>query len=139
MKVKICGITRLEDALVAADEGADALGFIFFSSSPRYIDPEAAGRIVKSLPPFIMPVGVFVNEGRPAILHALELSGVHCLQLHGEEPPPDTEGYPVPVIKSFRVGEGFVPALMAEYKTPAYLLDAYSPGVHGGTGRTFDW
>lgn len=139
MKVKICGITRIEDAMAAAGAGADAVGFVFVPSSPRYIDPESAGCIVRNLPPFITPVGVFVNESRAGIDQAMALSGIKVLQLHGEEPPAATEGFPVPVVKSFRVGEGFSARLLSEYVVPAYLLDTFVTGVHGGTGRTFDW
>lgn len=139
MKVKICGITRLEDALFAAEQGVDALGFIFVRTSPRYIDPDAAGCIVRALPPFVTPVGVFVNEPREEILRAIAISGIRCLQLHGDEPPGETEGYPVPVIKGFRVGRNFDPVLLRSYLTPAYLLDAHVAGLHGGTGTTFDW
>jgi len=124
VKVKICGITRLEDALFAAEQGADALGFIFVRTSPRYIDPDAAGCIVRSLPPFVTPVGVFVDEPREEILRAIAISGIRCLQLQGNEPPGETEGYP---------------ELLRSYLTPAFLLDANVAGMHGGTGTTFDW
>jgi phosphoribosylanthranilate isomerase len=139
MTVKICGITRLEDALLAAGEGAAAVGFIFAPSSPRYIDPESAGCIIRSLPPFVTPVGVFVNEPRESILRTIAVAGVRCLQLHGDETPADTEGYHLPVIKSFRVQQGFNPGVLAGYLTTAHLLDAYAPGAYGGTGQTFDW
>lgn len=139
MKVKICGITRLEDALFAAGQGVDALGFVFAPSSPRYIDPDAAGCIVRSLPPFVTPVGVFVDEQREEILRAIAIAGIRCLQLQGDEPPGETEGYPVPVIKGFRVGRTFDPQLLRSYLTAAHLLDAQVAGTHGGTGKTFDW
>jgi phosphoribosylanthranilate isomerase len=139
MKVKICGITRPEDALFAAARGADALGFIFVKASPRFIDPDAAGLIIGQLPPFVTPVGVFVNEHRESILRTIARSGIRCLQMHGEESPGDTEGYAVPVIKSFRVGEAFDPELLAAYGTSACLLDTFVGGSHGGTGKTFDW
>jgi phosphoribosylanthranilate isomerase len=139
MIVKICGITRLEDALASAEEGAAAVGFIFVRSSPRYIAPAAAAEIIKKLPPFICPVGVFVNEARADLLTAIERTGIRCLQLHGEETPADTVGYPVPVIKAFRVGDEFDPSVIASYSLPAYLFDAAVPGMHGGTGKTFDW
>lgn len=139
MKVKFCGITRLEDALFAAEHGVDAVGFIFIRTSPRYIDPDAAGCIVRSLPPFVTPVGVFVNEPRESIRQAMAIAGIRCLQLHGDEPPGDTEGYPVPVIKGFHVGRNFDPSTLSAYLTPAHLLDTHVPGMSGGTGRTFDW
>lgn len=139
MMVKICGITRAEDAHAAADEGAAAVGFIFVRSSPRYIVPEAARDIIAELPPFVCPVGVFVNEPRPDVLGAIAVTGIRCLQFHGEETPAETAGYPVPVIKAFRVGDGFDPSVIGAYALPAYLLDASVDGLRGGTGRTFDW
>jgi len=139
MIVKICGITRPDDALAAAEEGASAVGFIFVRSSPRYVEPEKAGEIISRLPPFVTPVGVFVNEERARILSVIARSGIRCLQLHGEEPPADAAGYTVPVIKAFRVGDGFEPARLADYAVGAHLLDASVPGMHGGTGKTFDW
>jgi phosphoribosylanthranilate isomerase len=139
MIVKICGITRLEDALASAEEGAAAVGFIFVRSSPRHIAPAAAAEIIRKLPPFICPVGVFLNEVRADVLATIEQTKIRCLQFHGEEPPADTVDYPVPVIKSFRVNDEFDPSLIGAYSLPAYLLDASVPGMHGGTGKTFDW
>lgn len=139
MIVKICGITRLEDALAAAEEGAAAVGFIFVRSSPRYIAPADAAEIIRKLPPFITSVGVFVNEVRAEILRTIGQTKIRCLQLHGEEPPAETAGYPVPVIKSFHVSDEFDPSVMASYPLPAYLLDTSVAGMQGGTGKTFDW
>ncbi len=139
MIVKICGITRLEDALASAEEGAAALGFIFVRSSPRHIALADAAEIIRNLPPFICPVGVFVNEARADVLAAIELTKIRCLQFHGEEPPADTLDYPVPVIKSFRVSDEFDPSVIGAYSLPAYLLDASVGGMRGGTGKTFDW
>jgi len=139
LSVKICGITRLEDALAAAEEGASAVGFIFVPSSPRRIDTGAAAAIIRALPPFVTPVGVFVNAPRETVVRTIDATGIRCLQLHGDEPPGDTAGYPLPVIKAFRVGEGFDPAVMDAYSVQACLLDASVPGMLGGTGRTFDW
>jgi phosphoribosylanthranilate isomerase len=137
--VKICGITREEDARAAAEEGAAALGFIFARESPRAIAPGSAAGIIAALPPFVTPVGVFVNASREEVLATIEQTGIRCLQLHGEETPADTLGYPVPVVKAFRVGDSFDPAILGAYALPAYLLDASVPGMRGGTGRTFDW
>jgi phosphoribosylanthranilate isomerase len=139
LRVKICGITRLEDALAGAEEGASALGFIFVPSSPRYIPPAAAGEIIRMLPPFVTPVGVFVNETRETIASAIAASGVRCVQLHGDELAGETRGYPVPVIKAFRVGEDFDASVIATYELPAYVLDTRVEGLHGGTGTPFDW
>lgn len=139
MKVKICGITRIEDALDAADAGADALGFIFVRESPRYVSPETAGVIIRELPPFIVPVGVFVNARREEILDVVHRSGIRCLQLHGEETPEETVGFSLPVCKAFRVSGKFRVEELTRYRTSAYLLDAYLDGTHGGTGKEFDW
>ena len=139
VRVKICGITRMEDALSAADAGVSAVGFIFVPSSPRVIAPETARTIIRSLPPFVTPVGVFVNASRGEILKTLETTGIQCLQLHGEETPADVEGYPLPVYKAFRVGPGFDPGLLGDFRIQACLLDAFVKSAHGGTGQTFDW
>lgn len=139
VRVKICGITRAEDAFRAVDEGADALGFVFVRSSPRCIAAEAARAIIRTLPPFVTPVGVFVNSPRDEIMKVLELTGIQSLQLHGDETPQDIEGYPVPVYKGFRVRPEFDVTLLSGYHAHACLLDAFAEGSHGGTGRTFDW
>jgi phosphoribosylanthranilate isomerase len=139
MKIKICGITTREDAHAAVDAGADALGFVFVPASKRYLSRDAAASIIAGLPPFVIPVGVFVNEGRKLILETIRRTGIRCLQLHGEEPPEETAGYPVPVIKGFRVGPEFAPPALSSYRTSAYLLDAYVEGTYGGTGKRFDW
>ena len=139
VSVKICGITRKEDALAAAGEGASAVGFIFVPSSPRRIEPPRAAEIIRTLPPFVTPVGVFVNASRELIMRTIDATGVRCLQLHGDESPSETEGYPLPVIKAFRVGERFDEKEMDAYTVTACLLDASVPGMYGGTGRTFDW
>jgi phosphoribosylanthranilate isomerase len=139
VKVKICGIIRGEDALRAVADGVDALGFIFVPSSVRFIMPEAAREIICTLPPFVTPVGVFVNAHRAEIMRVLELTGIRCLQLHGDELPEDTEGYPVPVCKGFRVRPDFNVTYLSGYHTRACLLDTFVEGSHGGTGRAFDW
>jgi len=138
-RVKMCGITRTEDALVAVAEGAHALGFIFVQSSPRYITPDRASAIIRSLPPYVSTVGVFVNASRGQILTAMQVSRVSAIQLHGDETPDQVLGFPCSVTKAFRVTEKFDPALMEDYDVAAFLLDAYSPLAYGGTGRTFDW
>jgi phosphoribosylanthranilate isomerase len=139
LRVKICGITRLEDALVACEAGADALGFIFVGSSPRYIRPADAARIVEALPPFVTPVGVFVNETRARVTEIAGATGIRALQLHGEEPPEEAAEYALPVVKGFRVWPGFDHSELDRYRCAAYLLDAFSEKAHGGTGTTFDW
>jgi phosphoribosylanthranilate isomerase len=139
LRIKICGITRREDALWACEAGADALGFVFVEASPRYVRPDHAADLIAELPPFVTPVGVFVNETRERIRDIVRTTGIRALQLHGEESPEETLGYSVPVIKGFRVRTGFDAALLDRYPAAAHLLDAFSEKAHGGTGLTFDW
>ncbi len=139
MKTKICGITNIDDALCAVELGADALGFIFVESSPRYISPAAAHAIIRALPPFVVPVGVVMNTQRAAIRAIAEESGIGCVQLHGDEQPEEMTGLGVPAYKSFRVDGKFSPEILRRYPGPAYLLDTYAEGGLGGTGKTFDW
>jgi phosphoribosylanthranilate isomerase len=138
-RVKICGITRLEDALLAVRLGADALGFNFWPGSKRFIAPARARAIVAALPPFVTAVGVFVDAGREELLAAAALSGVQALQLHGDEPPGLCAHLPLPVLKGIRVAGPEALAAMDRYHGVAgFLLDAASPGF-GGSGLTFDW
>jgi phosphoribosylanthranilate isomerase len=139
MKIKVCGITRKEDALVAAGLGADALGFIFAKSSPRCISPNVAADIISMLPASVLPVGVFRNETREHILRTVQQSGVRTIQLHGDETPREAEGYPLPVWKAFGVDDHFQAAVLGTYDVDAFLLDTRHRGVFGGTGGTFDW
>lgn len=139
MKIKICGITNEDDAAAAVGSGADALGFIFVPDSPRYVTPERAREIIQSLPPFVTPTGVFVNAPRSRILEVIGVSGIRCVQLHGEEPPTEVIGFTLPVCKAFRASEDFRPETLAPYTVSAYLLDAFADGAYGGTGRRFDW
>jgi len=138
-KVKICGITNLEDALAACDAGADALGFVLAPEAKkrnRYIERDAAIEIITQLPPFITTVAVTVNESMMNL--ATLLAYFDCVQLHGEEEP---ESCPPPhvSIKAFRPGPGFALSDMTRYDTRAYLLDAYSTTDRGGTGHQGDW
>lgn len=138
-RVKICGITSLDDALTAVECGADALGFIFWEKSPRFITPEEAQRIIKALPPFISIVGVFVNETLDRINAVSSLAGLSCLQLHGDESPEFASSLGIKVIKAFRVRDKKDIDKAAAYRVGAYLLDTYREGVPGGTGETFNW
>ena len=138
VRVKICGVTRLEDALRAARLGADALGFNLWPGSRRYVAPAAARAIVDRLPPFVTAVGVFVNQPPTEVLAAAAESGVAVVQLHGDEPPEDCNGYPIPAIKAVRVAGPESLAALERYRVRAFLLDAPSPGF-GGSGLTFDW
>ena len=139
IKIKICGITNLEDALAAADAGADALGFNFYKKSPRYIEPDKAAEIIAQLPPFIMPVGIFVNEREDKIRENQALTCIQAIQLHGDESPEFCQRFGGRVIKAFQVRDKESLKNMAHYRVSAYLLDSYKDGVRGGTGVTFDW
>lgn len=142
-KVKICGITNLEDALLSAKFGADALGFNFYKKSPRYISPEKAGEIIEQLPENILKVGVFVNEDLERIIKIAETAKLDAIQLHGEETPDFARELKakinLEIIKAFRISPEFKPEDVLRYETDAILLDAYSPKEQGGTGETFDW
>lgn len=140
VRVKICGITNLDDALFAAGHGADALGFVFFKGSPRFIEPEAAGEITRLLPPFITTVGVFVNPSETEVRVAMEAGGGRVLQFHGTESPEFCRSFGAPFIKSLRVRNmASLKELDGYSEAAAYLLDAYSEEGFGGTGLTFNW
>ena len=142
-KVKICGITNPEDALLAAKFGADALGFNFYKKSPRFIEPEKVLEIVEQLPDEILKVGVFVNEDLEKIVEIAEKAKLSAIQLHGEETPEFAKELKaktgLEIIKAFRVSPSFAPEDVLKYEIDAVLLDAYSEKEHGGTGGTFDW
>jgi len=139
MKIKICGITSVADAMAAAECGADAIGFIFVQSSPRCISPESAGEIVGALPGTILPVGVFVDASRRTITATVAASGIRGLQLHGDEPPKSTLGWNLPIFKAHRVSASFAIEHLDRYAVEAHLLDTYMEGSRGGTGKTFNW
>jgi phosphoribosylanthranilate isomerase len=139
VRVKICGVTRLEDALLAVRLGADALGFNFWPRSKRYLAPAAAREIVRRLPPLVTAVGVFVDPSRDEVLRAVEASGVQVAQLHGDEPPALCAALPLPVLKAIRVRDAASLEAMGPYDGVAgILLDTATPG-YGGSGATFDW
>lgn len=141
VKVKICGITNLEDALAAIGLGADALGFNFYKKSPRYIEPAAAKSIIAKLPPLVSLIGIFVNEFSPdRVMTTAHALGLGTVQLHGEE----TAAYinkigDLRIIKAFRVDEAFNVGQLAGFPAHAFLLDAYDTKQQGGTGKTFNW
>jgi phosphoribosylanthranilate isomerase len=139
IRIKICGITRLEDAKAAASLGVDALGFIFYPKSPRYIKPEAAAAIIKELPPFISRVGVFVDEEVDKVMKIAAESGIDTVQLHGTESPRYCEKISLPVVKAFSIEPNTDLNLLAKYRVNGFLLDTWSAGSRGGTGKTFDW
>ena len=139
VKIKICGITNIDDAMAAVDYGADALGFNFFRKSPRYIEPNKAAEIIAQLPPFIVPVAIFVNEREERIREILSSACIHGVQFHGDETPEFCQRFGNHVIKAFQVKDKESIKHMAHYRVSAYLLDSYREGVRGGTGVTFDW
>ncbi len=143
IKIKICGITNIEDAATAVELGADALGFIFYSGSKRFVDPAAARDIILKLPPFITSVGVFVNQDLDEIKRILDITGVNTVQLHGDESPEFcgsvTASVPAKVIKAIRVKDSLDAGSLAQYPVQAILLDTYSDAEYGGTGKSFDW
>jgi len=140
VKVKICGITNLEDAVEAVKAGADYLGFVLYPQSPRYIPPEKVGEIVGNLPKKVPIVAVVVNESPERLIELFDL-GFDYIQLHGDESP-DILNYlpPSQVIKAFRVKERLDEELLKPWEgVHAFLLDTYKRGAYGGTGETFDW
>lgn len=140
-RVKICGMTNREEALHAAAEGVDALGFIFATKSPRYISPSGARDIISDLPPFVDRVGVFLNETQKDVEDIASYCGLTTLQLHGSEPPEYCEKLSYKIIKSFQVKPDFDFSLLKAYedKVSAFLFDTYHKDKDGGTGEIFDW
>jgi phosphoribosylanthranilate isomerase len=138
IRIKICGITNIEDALLAAESGAHALGFVF-AKSPRQVNPATVRRIVKVLPPFISRVGVFVNEDSEVVKEIAGLCGLDVVQLHGDESPAYCNKFSTQVIKAIRVKDRSVLPQLSKYEVDALLLDAFVPGKPGGTGKSFNW
>jgi phosphoribosylanthranilate isomerase len=139
VKVKICGMTNREDALVAADAGADAIGFIFYEKSPRFVSIPAAAKIVPALPPHLIKVGVFVNAPEDFVLEAITNCGLNLLQFHGDEAPDYCVQFGLMSMKAFQIRDNSSLAALTNYKTDAWLLDAHSPDQLGGTGQSFNW
>ena len=135
MLVKICGITRVEDAAAAVDAGARALGFVFWPKSPRFIDPYRARAIVSTLPPFVTAVGLFVNQPADYVTGVASLVKLGAVQLHGDEPIAFAESIRRPLIKALTLGDP-IDTWPARARV---LLDAHDPEQRGGTGRTIDW
>ncbi|MDR5708747.1 MAG: phosphoribosylanthranilate isomerase [Armatimonadota bacterium] len=138
-RVKICGIRTVEEARAAAEAGADAVGFVFWPRSRRYVEPEMAARIAQALPPFLVRVGVFVNEPPERVEEIAACVGLDAVQLHGDEPPEVCARLRRRVIKAIRIRDGRSLEAAADYPVSALLLDTYVPETYGGTGRTFDW
>jgi phosphoribosylanthranilate isomerase len=141
VRSKICGITRIEDALAAVEAGADAIGLVFYAKSPRAVSVQQARAIIAALPPFMTTVGLFVNASRCEVNETLDAVPLDLLQFHGDETPEQCEGYHRPYIKALRVqsGEQIAEACRHYRNARGLLLDAYVEGVPGGTGETFDW
>lgn len=139
IKIKICGITNLEDAVTAVEAGVDALGFVFCAASPRHVFPEQATEIIRNLPPFVQTVGLFVNEDAATVNTTADQCGLDIVQLHGEETPEYCGSIRRRIIKAFRVKDLTTLEMLREYHVAGYLLDAWSPAAHGGTGKTFNW
>ncbi|MCG6540138.1 phosphoribosylanthranilate isomerase [Pseudomonas sp. KSR10] len=141
VRSKICGITRIEDALVAAEAGADAIGLVFYAKSPRAVGIEQARAIIAALPPFVTTVGLFVNASRCELNELLDAVPLDMLQFHGDETPADCEGFHRPWYKALRVqpGEDIRAQAVRYAGASAILLDTFVAGVPGGTGEVFDW
>ena len=143
--IKICGITREQDALAAARYGANAIGLVFYASSPRYVTPARATELMRALPPFVMSVGLFVDASADEVTRTLAAARVDLLQFHGNESPAYCRQISrqcgVPYLKAARVRPGLDLLQYAHdyHDAKALLLDAYVEGAHGGTGSTFDW
>jgi phosphoribosylanthranilate isomerase len=141
VKLKVCGVTSLEDARASVDCGAEYLGFNFYPKSPRYISPAAARAVIERLPDDVVSVGVFVNEPRPEdVDEILRVSGARMAQLHGDESPDYCASLGAErVIKALRVGDDFDARRVLDYPASAILLDAFDAKLYGGTGKTANW
>jgi len=141
VRVKICGITRLQDLQVACSAGADAVGFVFYEKSPRHVSVEAAAELVRALPPFVQSVGLFVNAEPAFVESVLQRVPLDLLQFHGDETPADCARFSRPYIKAVRVNRDTdLLKCAADFDAArGLLLDAFVPGVPGGTGERFDW
>jgi phosphoribosylanthranilate isomerase len=140
-RVKICGITRLEDALFAIEQGADALGFVFYENSPRYISPSDAASICDQLPVFVERVGLFVNEAVATVETVVKQVGLTLLQFHGSEDEAYCASFAINYMKAIRVKsqQDVIVAFEQYSSSSSILLDTYVEGVQGGTGQSFDW
>ena len=140
-KIKICGITNPKNALDAVDLGVDALGFVFFEESPRYIEPKKARKIINLLPSFVLRVGLFVNASKEEVLSAISDSSVNVLQFHGDEDEQFCNQFNLPYIKaiSFQDGVNLLEYCKLFTSSSAILIDTYLENMRGGTGKTFNW
>ncbi|MEW6616262.1 MAG: phosphoribosylanthranilate isomerase [Thermodesulfobacteriota bacterium] len=138
-KIKICGITNIEDAIRAVNLGADALGFVFYKDSPRYIREDTAREITRELPPFVSSVGVFVNEKEDRVREISESCSIDILQFHGNESPDFCSHFDKKVIKAFSINNRKCLEVIPSYQVSAVLLDTYYEEIYGGGGRAFNW
>lgn len=142
-KIKICGITNQEDALKAVEFGADALGFVFYDKSPRAVEPAVAKRIIQNLPPFVIPVGVFVNHPAETVRMVFDTCGLGLAQIHGDESAAYCESLGRPVLRALRLKDRSSFLALGEYKgrigVRGFVIDAFSRDAYGGTGQTVDW
>jgi len=139
VRIKICGITNFDDARTAANLDVDALGFIFYSKSPRCVDPLKVREIVGKLPPFVSRVGVFVDEDFDKMINTCRTAGIDTVQLHGKESPDYCSRVPFPVIKAFSVEPSTDLSGLSLYNVAGFLLDTWHADKRGGTGMAFDW
>lgn len=139
VKIKICGITNARDAAAAAEAGADALGFVLWEGSKRYVSVETAAKIAPLLPPHVIRVGVFVDAPEELVYRAVRECGLNVLQFHGNETPEYCTQFGLMSMKAIRVKDEEAIELSRKYTTEALLLDAWSPAGQGGTGEMFDW
>lgn len=143
VKIKICGITSAEDAALAVTAGADAVGFVFYRNSPRFIEPAAVRAIVAGLPPFVLPVGVFVNEDAAAVRQLMDECGLALAQLHGDETASYCQNLGRPALKALRLRDRGTFLALAEFQrrtnVRGFLIDTFSDQAYGGTGQTVDW
>ena len=139
MKIKICGITNIEDAKLCVDLGANAIGFIFYKKSKRYVSPDIVRNIVQKLPPFILKIGVFVNEEIKRVNEITGETKLNIVQLHVDESPEYLKEIDYSVIKAFRVDDDFEFENLRKYQSCSFLFDSYNQKEYGGTGVQFDW
>lgn len=143
MKIKICGITNVEDADIAVKTGADALGFIMYRKSPRWVEPAVARSIIAGLPPFVLPVGVFVNEEAERVRTLMDECGFVLAQLHGDESAAYCQNLGRPALKALRLKDRSTLLALAEFQrrtnARGFLIDTFSDQSYGGTGQTADW
>lgn len=139
MHLKYCGFTNEQDLKFAYSFGIRIFGFIFYTKSPRYVTPQQVYAMTKGIPPFVIKVGVFVNESASVIQETIQTAGLSCIQLHGDESPEFCQEFHCPVIKAFRIYDEQDLTCLSDYSVSAVLLDSKVPDQYGGSGQSFDW